>query len=100
MRRGESERGLGSGWEWETWVRSLGWEDPLEKGKANNIKYQSLFSGKNILVKPQIIWEIHKELKAMVPLRVGNRSVRKLFNYMPFCVCVLIISNISTLVLH
>ena len=20
---------------WETWVRSLGWEDPLEKGKAN-----------------------------------------------------------------
>ena len=19
---------------WETWVRSLGWEDPLEKGKA------------------------------------------------------------------
>ena len=21
---------------WETWVRSLGWEDPLEKGKANH----------------------------------------------------------------
>ena len=21
---------------WETWVRSLGWEDPLEKGKATN----------------------------------------------------------------
>ena len=20
---------------WETWVRSLGWEDPLEKGKAS-----------------------------------------------------------------
>ena len=20
---------------WETWVQSLGWEDPLEKGKAN-----------------------------------------------------------------
>ena len=20
---------------WETWVRSPGWEDPLEKGKAN-----------------------------------------------------------------
>ena len=20
---------------WEVWVRSLGWEDPLEKGKAN-----------------------------------------------------------------
>ena len=21
---------------WETWVRSLGWEDPLENGKASN----------------------------------------------------------------
>ena len=21
---------------WETWVRSLGWEDPLEKGKADH----------------------------------------------------------------
>ena len=21
---------------WETWVRSLGWEDPLEKGTANH----------------------------------------------------------------
>ena len=20
---------------WETWVQSLGWEDPLDKGKAN-----------------------------------------------------------------
>ena len=21
---------------WETWARSLGWEEPLEKGKANH----------------------------------------------------------------
>ena len=21
---------------WETWVRSVGWEDPLEKGKATH----------------------------------------------------------------
>ena len=21
---------------WETWVQSLGWEDPLEKGKATH----------------------------------------------------------------
>ena len=27
---------------WETWVRSLGWEDPLEKGKAT----------------PSIVWRI------------------------------------------
>ena len=26
---------------WETWVQSLGWEDPLEKGKAN---YSSILS--------------------------------------------------------
>ena len=23
---------------WETWVRSLGWEDPLEKGKASTLE--------------------------------------------------------------
>ena len=23
---------------WETWVRSLGWEDPLEKGKATHAR--------------------------------------------------------------
>ena len=28
---------------WETWVRSLGWEDPLEKGKATySIQYAGL----------------------------------------------------------
>ena len=27
---------------WETWVRSLGWEDPLEKGKATNFQYSGL----------------------------------------------------------
>ena len=24
---------------WETWVRSLGWEDPLEKGKSYPLQY-------------------------------------------------------------
>ena len=24
---------------WETWVRSLGWEDPLEKGKATHSSF-------------------------------------------------------------
>ena len=28
---------------WETWVQSLGWEDPLEKGKAT---YSSILAGK------------------------------------------------------
>ena len=26
---------------WETWVRSLGWEDPLEKGKATHPSIQA-----------------------------------------------------------
>ena len=24
---------------WETWVLSLGWEDPLEKGKATHARF-------------------------------------------------------------
>ena len=27
---------------WETWVRSLGWEDPLEKGKGCLLQYSDL----------------------------------------------------------
>ena len=27
---------------WETWVQSLGWEDPLEKGKAYPLQYFGL----------------------------------------------------------
>ena len=27
---------------WETWVRSLGWEDPLEKGMATHSSYSCL----------------------------------------------------------
>ena len=43
---------------WETWVRSLGWEDPLEKGKSTHssilawripeIKHLPCFSNKTI----------------------------------------------------
>ena len=29
---------------WETWVRSLGWEDPLEKGKDGK-RYPLQYSG-------------------------------------------------------
>ena len=27
---------------WEPWVRSLGWEDPLEKGNVNPLQYSCL----------------------------------------------------------
>ena len=43
---------------WETWVRSLGWEDPLEKGMATH---------SNILV-----WRIPWTVKSMGLQRVGH----------------------------
>ena len=53
----------------ETWARSLGWEDPLEKGKVTR---------SNILV-----WRIHKEMNTTERLslilyrekRSGNRAL-------------------------
>ena len=40
---------------WETWVQSMGWEDPLEKGKATLVFWPKEFHG---LYSP---WG-HKEL--------------------------------------
>ena len=34
---------------WETWVRSLGWEDPLEKGKATPVFLPGEFHGQRSL---------------------------------------------------
>ena len=45
---------------WETWVRSLGWEDPLEKGKAtqysglDNSVDSSPWGGKDLDTTEQI----------------------------------------------
>ena len=35
---------------WETWVRSLGWEDPLEKGRTTPVFWPGEFHG---LYSPQ-----------------------------------------------
>ena len=35
----------------ETWVRSLGWEDPLEKGKAYLLQYSSLEKSMDCIVR-------------------------------------------------
>ena len=32
---------------WETWVQSLGWEDPLEKGKGYLLQYSDLENSKD-----------------------------------------------------
>ena len=36
---------------WETWVRSLGWEDPLEKGKAYPLQYPDLENSMDWIVR-------------------------------------------------
>ena len=35
---------------WETWVRSLGWEDPLEKGRAYPLQYSGLENSTDCIV--------------------------------------------------
>ena len=35
---------------WETWVQSLGWEDPLEKGKATHSQYSGLENSMDSIV--------------------------------------------------
>ena len=35
---------------WETWVRTLSWEDPLEKGKAIPLQYSGLENSMNCIV--------------------------------------------------
>ena len=35
----------------ETWVRSLGWEDPLEKGKATHFQYSGLENSMDCIVR-------------------------------------------------
>ena len=43
---------------WETWVQFLGWEDPLEKGKATHSRI--------------LAWRIPWTIQSMGPQRVGH----------------------------
>ena len=43
---------------WETWVQSLGWEDPLEKGKATHSSI--------------LAWRIPSTVQSMGLQRVGH----------------------------
>ena len=36
---------------WETWVRSLGWEGPLEKGKGYSPPYSGLENSQDCIVQ-------------------------------------------------
>ena len=46
----------------ETWVRSQGWEDPLEKGKAN---HSSILAWRF----PWTVWTVHEVTKSQRRLR-------------------------------
>ena len=37
---------------WETWVRPMGWEDPLEKGKAYPLQYSGLENSMDYTFSP------------------------------------------------
>ena len=48
---------------WDTWVRSLGWEDPLRKGKATH----------SSILACRIPWTVEPgKLQSMGSLRVGH----------------------------
>ena len=36
---------------WENWVQSLGWEDPLEKGKATPVQYSGLENSRDCIAR-------------------------------------------------
>ena len=41
---------------WESWVQSMSWEDPLEKGMANPLQYSGLENSMDCIVHG-----VHKE---------------------------------------
>ena len=47
---------------WESWVQSLGWEDPLEKGMVN---HSSILDWSSIIQKASLVAQTIKNLPAM-----------------------------------
>ena len=42
---------------WETWVQSLGWEDPLEKGQVTHSSILGLPLWAQLVKNPLAMWE-------------------------------------------
>ena len=76
---------------WETWVRSLGWEDHLEKGTAtNSVLWPGEFLGQRRLAGYSP-WG-HKELDMTEKLSLLVHTICKIYIYMFFlkksvCAC-------------
>ena len=63
---------------WETWVRSLGWEDPLEKGKATSpVFWPGKFHG---LYSPWGRKESNTSERLSVPLAIAKLKVSRWHN--------------------
>ena len=58
---------------WETWVRSLGWEDPQEKGKATH----------SSILAWRIPWTVHGDTKSQT--RLTDFHFLFLFFFFNFC---------------
>ena len=57
---------------WETWVQSLGWEDPLEKGKATH----------SSILDWRISWTVHGVAKSQTQQRL-SLSQLPFIEYLP-----------------
>ena len=75
---------------WETWVRPLGWEDPLEKGKINHSWCSHVFQEANSLRRTMQIVEcslLHRRAQGRVssePRTLTNICENLLY---PMCTC-------------
>ena len=73
---------------WETWVQSLGWEDPLEKEMAT---HSSTLAWK-------IPWmEEHGRLQSMGSQRVGRTRLHFHFHFIVLYGCKVLVSRIHVL---
>ena len=65
---------------WETWVRSLGWEDPLEKGKDYPLQYSVLensmdYTVHGILQARILEWVAFTLLQGIFPTQGSNQGL-------------------------
>ena len=72
---------------WETWVRSLGWEDPLEKGKGYPLQYSGLENSMDCIVHgvakswtglSDFHFHFPERIDADCPRKVTNGSMGKM----------------------
>ena len=62
---------------WETWVRSLGWDDPLEKGKAT---YSSILDWRIPMDKGALWATVHGVAKSQTQLNYFHVYSQEIFS--------------------